>query len=98
MVKFGGKIGTLYQMLKNAFKKYPPQNRTNVQIKGGGGGQRPFEQCSKKHHFSPAMASLMRYCYFLDTNSHKVGDVYGCFFFRPAQNCEILAEKGQFKS
>ena len=25
-------------MLKNAFKKYPPQNRTNVQIKGGGGG------------------------------------------------------------
>ena len=37
MVKFGGKIGTLYQMLKNAFKKYPPQNRTNVQIKGGGG-------------------------------------------------------------
>ena len=36
MVKFGGKIGTLYQMLKNAFKKYPPQNRTNVQIKGGG--------------------------------------------------------------
>ena len=36
MVKFGGKIGTLYQMLKNAFKKYSPQNRTNVQIKGGG--------------------------------------------------------------
>jgi len=62
MVKFGGKIGTLYQMLKNAFKKHPLQNRTNVQIKGGGGGggQRPFEQCSKKHHFSPAMASLMR--------------------------------------
>ena len=46
-------------MLKNAFKKYPLQNRTNVQIKGGGGGQRPFEQCSKKHHFSPVMASLM---------------------------------------
>jgi len=59
MVKFGGKIGTLYQMLKNAFKKHPLQNRTNVQIKGGGGGgQRPFEQCSKKHHFSPVMASL----------------------------------------
>ena len=37
MVKIGGKIGTLYQMLKNAFKKYPLQNRTNVQIKGGGG-------------------------------------------------------------
>ena len=36
MVKFGGKIGTLYQMLKNAFKKHPLQNRTNVQIKGGG--------------------------------------------------------------
>ena len=59
MVKFGGKIGTLYQMLKNAFKKHPLQNRTNVQIKGGG-GQRPFEQCSKKHHFSPAMASLIQ--------------------------------------
>ena len=58
MVKFGGKIGTLYQMLKNAFKKHPLQNRTNVQIKGGG-GQRPFEQCSKKLHFSLAMASLM---------------------------------------
>ena len=57
-VKFGGKIGTLYQMLKNAFKKHPLQNRTNVQIKGGGGGQRPFEQCSKKLHFSLAMASL----------------------------------------
>ena len=25
-----------FLMLKNAFKKYPPQNRTNVQIKGGG--------------------------------------------------------------
>ena len=24
-------------MLKNAFKKHPLQNRTNVQIKGGGG-------------------------------------------------------------
>ena len=58
MVKFGGKIGTLYQMLKNAFKKYPPQNRTNVQIKGGG-GQRRFEQCSKKLHFFEMRASLM---------------------------------------
>ena len=38
-------------------KKHPLQNRTNVQIKGGG-GQRPFEQCSKKLHFSLAMASL----------------------------------------
>ena len=36
MVKFEGKIGTLYQMLKNAFEKHPLQNRTNVQIKGGG--------------------------------------------------------------
>ena len=59
MVKFGGKIGTLYQMLKNAFKKHPLQNRTNVQIKGGGGGQRPFEQCSKKLHFSERRASLI---------------------------------------
>ena len=31
-------------------QKHPPQNRTNVQIKGGG-GQRPVEQCSKKMHF-----------------------------------------------
>ena len=57
MVKFGGKIGTLYQMLKNAFKKHPLQNRTNVQIKGGG-GQRPFEQCSKKLHFFEMGPSL----------------------------------------
>ena len=57
MVKFGGKVGTLYQMLKNAFKKHPLQNRTNVQIKGGG-GQRPFEQCSKKLHFFERGASL----------------------------------------
>ena len=46
-----------FLMLKNAFKKHPLQNRTNVQIKGGG-GQRPFEQCSKKLHFSETMASL----------------------------------------
>ena len=44
---------------KNAFKKHPLQNRTNVQIKGGG-GQRPFEQCSKKLHFFETMASLMK--------------------------------------
>ena len=37
-------------MLKNAFKKHPLQNRTNVQIEGGG-SQKPFEQCSKKLHF-----------------------------------------------
>ena len=48
-----------FLMLKNAFKKYPPQNRTNVQIKGGG-GQRPFEQCSKKLHFFEMRASLIR--------------------------------------
>ena len=38
--------------------KHSLQNRTNVQIKGGG-CQRPFEQCSKKLHFSYPMASLM---------------------------------------
>ena len=27
---------------------------------GGGGGQRPFEQCSKKLHFSLMMASLIQ--------------------------------------
>ena len=38
MVKFGGEIGTLYQIFsaKTRFKKHPLQNRTNVQIKGGG--------------------------------------------------------------
>ena len=38
-------------------KKHPLQNRTNVQIKGRG-GQRPFEQCSKKLHFFETKASL----------------------------------------
>ena len=33
MVKFGGEIGTLYKII---IKKHPLQNRTNVQIKGGG--------------------------------------------------------------
>ena len=28
-----------FLVLKNAFKKYPLQNRTNVQIKGGGGAK-----------------------------------------------------------
>ena len=28
---------TYISYFKNAFKKHPPQNRTNVQIKGGGG-------------------------------------------------------------
>ena len=45
---------TYISHFKNAFKKYPPQNRTNVQIKGGG-GQRPFEQ---KLHFFERGASL----------------------------------------
>ena len=57
MVKFGGEILLPFLMLKNAFKKHPLQNRTNVQIKGEG-GQRPFEQCSKKLHFSYRGASL----------------------------------------
>ena len=39
-------------------KKHPLQNRTNVQIKGGG-GQSPFEQSSKKLHFSERRASLI---------------------------------------
>ena len=42
MVKFGGEIGTLYQIslpAKTRFKKHPLQNRTNVQIKGGGGAK-----------------------------------------------------------
>ena len=76
MVKFGGEIGTLYQMLNNAFKKHPLQNRTNVQIKGGGGGQRPFEQCSKKLHFSLAMASLRSHHLSLTISS----DIFQFFF------------------
>ena len=44
-------------MFKNYVGKHPLQNRTNVQIKGGG-GQRPFEQCSKKLHFFERGASL----------------------------------------
>ena len=39
---FAGGVFSLllpFSMLKNAFKKYPPQNRTNVQIKGGGGSK-----------------------------------------------------------
>ena len=45
-------------MFKDYVGKYPLQNRTNVQIKGGGVGQRPFEQCLKKLHFSYGTASL----------------------------------------
>ena len=73
MVKFGGKIGTLYQMLKNAFKKHPLQNRTNVQIKGGG-GQRPFEQCSKKLHFFEMRASLILEDFVKRANSNIDGN------------------------
>ena len=40
-------------------KKHPLENRTNVQIKGG--GQRPFEQCSKKLHFFEMSASLSKH-------------------------------------
>ena len=47
-------------MFKNYVGKHPLQNRTNVQIKGGG-GQRPFEQCSKKLHFFERGASLSIY-------------------------------------
>ena len=36
MVKFGGEIGTFYQISN---KKRPLQNRTNVQTKGGGGSK-----------------------------------------------------------
>ena len=43
MVKFEGKIGTLYQIAQKRFLKNSPHD---VQTKGGGGGgQRPFEQC-----------------------------------------------------
>ena len=56
MVKFEREIGTLYQIFKKRFLK---NSSHDVQIKGGG-GQRPFEQCSKKLHFSYTMASLTR--------------------------------------
>ena len=44
-------------MLKNAFKKYPPQNRTNVQIKGGG-VKGLLNNVQKKLHFFETTASL----------------------------------------
>ena len=44
-------------MLKNAFKKHPLQNRTNVQIKGGG-VKGLVNNVKKKLHFSLVMASL----------------------------------------
>ena len=64
MVKFGGEIGTLYQIFtpcKTRFKKHPLQNRTNVQIKGGGvGGVKGLlNNVKKKLHFSYMMASLI---------------------------------------
>ena len=57
MVKFGGKIGTLYQIFTPCT---PCKIGQMFKRKGGGGGQRPFEQCSKKLHFSLGMASLRR--------------------------------------
>ena len=60
MVKFGGKIGTLYQMLKNAFKKHPLQNRTNVQIKGGGGAKGLLNNVQKNITFPPGWLPLFR--------------------------------------
>ena len=55
MVKFGGKIGTLYQI----FTPCTPC-KIGQMFKRKGGGQRPFEQCSKKLHFSLGMASLIQ--------------------------------------
>ena len=46
----------IYALLLKFLQKNSPHS---VQTKGGG-GQRPFEQCSKKLHFSYAMASLRR--------------------------------------
>ena len=59
MVKFGGKIGTLYQIFTPCT---PCKIGQMFKRKGGGGGQRPFEQCSKKLHFSLGMASLRTHC------------------------------------
>ena len=54
--------------------KHPLQNRTNVQIKGGG-GQRPFEQCSKKLHFSLGMASLRQVLMIITSHMFSVEKV-----------------------
>ena len=53
MVKFEGKIGTLYQI-------FTPCTHCKfcMMFKRKGGGQRPFEQCSKKLHFFERGASL----------------------------------------
>ena len=40
-------------------KDFLPKNSPHDVQTTGGGGQRPFEQCSKKLHFSLAMASLI---------------------------------------
>ena len=45
MVKFEGKIGTLYTNIFNAQKRFLKNSPHDVQIKGGEEGQRPFEQC-----------------------------------------------------
>ena len=64
MVKFGGEIGTLYQIFTpctplpkyifNAQKRVLKNTPCKIgqMFKRKGGGQRPFEQCSKKLHFS----------------------------------------------
>ena len=49
MVKFGVKNRYI---ISNFHSLHPLQNTTNVQTKGGKGGQRPFEQCSKTALFS----------------------------------------------
>ena len=52
MVKFEGKIGTLYQIFTpctppifNAQKRFLKNSPHDVQTKGGGGGERPFKKC-----------------------------------------------------
>ena len=71
MVKFGGEIGTLYQMLKNAFKKYPPQNRTNVQIKGGGGVKGLLNNVQKNCTFPSRWLPLHKFMLELISIQHK---------------------------
>ena len=54
-------------MLKNAFKKYPPQNRTNVQIKGGGGKgllnnvQKKCTFLKDAHHFGNSILMIFSF-------------------------------------
>ena len=46
-------------MLKNAFKKHPLQNRTNVQIKGGGGVKGLLKNVQKNITFPPRWLPLV---------------------------------------